>query len=60
MAKLQNSRPPGAYLVHLASNPVFHLPAVVDELIDRRGAKVAAALAGLSTTSFRLLRAPTQ
>jgi len=60
MAKLENSRPPGAYLVHLARNPVFHLPAVVDELIDRRGAKVAAALAGPSTKSFRLLRAPTQ
>jgi hypothetical protein len=37
MAKLENSRPPRAYLVHLARNPVFHLPAVVNELIDRRG-----------------------
>lgn len=59
MAKLDNSAPPRAYLVHLARNPVFHLPEMVDELVTRRGARVAAALAGAKTASFRLLRAST-
>lgn len=56
MDKLTNSDPPRAYLVHLARKPVFHLPDVVDGLVEQRGAKVAAALAGTANTSFRLLR----
>jgi hypothetical protein len=60
MEKLVNSAPPRAYLVHLARNPVFHLPTLVDELIEQHGARVAAALAGAPSTSFRLLRGPTE
>ena len=43
-------------LVHLARNPMFHLPDVVDGLVERHGAKVAAALTGTTNTSFGLLR----
>jgi hypothetical protein len=57
MEKLTNSAPPRAYLVHLARNPTFHLPDVVDGLVERHDARVAAALAGMTNTSFRLLRA---
>jgi hypothetical protein len=60
LAKLSNSAPPRAYLVHLARNPLFHHPTVVDDLIDAHGARVAAALAGSTTTSYRLLRTSTQ
>jgi hypothetical protein len=53
--KLANSVLPYAYVVHLARNPAFHHPEVVDGLVDN-GARIAAALAGGATKTYRLLQ----